>query len=93
MVGWLSIYTPESGLLDQDTVRQYKNEGIFASVLSSIHGADLTPTEVKEQGDYVGRKLSSCVLRHLVSREKEAQLRWTVYAQHPMTISLLTFYS
>ncbi|EXJ65336.1 hypothetical protein A1O7_01677 [Cladophialophora yegresii CBS 114405] len=68
----------ESGLLDQDTVRQYKNEGTLAPLLSVIHGTDLTPTEVKEQGDYIGRKLCACVLRHLVSREKEAQLRWTL---------------
>ncbi|OCT54506.1 hypothetical protein CLCR_00753 [Cladophialophora carrionii] len=60
-----------------DTIRQYKNEHTLTSVLSSIHGADLTPNEVKEQGDYIGKKLCACVLRHLVSREKEAQLRWT----------------
>ncbi|KAJ9606306.1 hypothetical protein H2200_009267 [Cladophialophora chaetospira] len=62
--------------LFMETVRQYKNLDTWSSVLSRVHGIDLTPAEVKEQGDFIGRKLSSVVLRHLVSRDKVTQLRW-----------------
>ena len=47
-------------------------------MLSRIHGTDLTPAEVKEQGDFIGRKLSSCVLRHLVTGNNVVELRWRV---------------
>ena len=72
--------------LEQETVEQYKNESTLPSVLSRIYGTDLTTAEVKEEGDYIGRKLSSYTLRHLVDGAKVCQWRWRVCPGQLMVI-------
>jgi hypothetical protein len=60
----------------QDTIGQYRQENTLPSVLSRIHGADMTPRKIKEDVDYIGSKIGSCVLQELVKDGRGTRVRW-----------------
>jgi hypothetical protein len=64
-------------------VKQYKNEDTLPAVLSNVHGIEYTSLDVKREGDLVGRKLASIVLRHLIASRKKDDLRWKVQSMNP----------
>ncbi|OAP54881.1 hypothetical protein AYL99_10581 [Fonsecaea erecta] len=61
--------------LFMDTIRRYKDEHTLAPVLSLARATTISPAEAKEQGDYIGRKLGTCILRHLLAQFLSVLLR------------------
>ena len=78
MVGRPALAQFKNGLPEQETIDQYKNESTLASLLSRVYGTTMTAAKVQDEGDYIGRKLSIVVLRHLVSNDKASEWRWRV---------------